>query len=331
MTNRWKGCLLGACVAASVAAGCRGEAGDGKEGALAVAHPHVELRREDDGSVVMTFDEESRSRLALKLAEVKASSLAPEREAYGRVLDPSTFVAAVGEVRAAASALQAATSELERSKRLAAHDNVPVRAVEAAVVAESQARAAFESAQARLLLGWGAELASRKDVADLVAALVSRDAVLVRIDLPSREPMALRGVHFAFADSPGDSIEGSLVGAAPAVDEKLQGQGFLALVRPNRSGLAPGAFLTAVLELEGASTPAALVARSSVVRAEGKAWIYLQQGETGSYRRVEVSLDRATAAGWLVTRGAEAGDRAVVEGAQQLLSEEALADSAAGD
>ena len=58
-----------------------------------------------------------------------------------------------------------------------------------------------------------------------------------------------------------------------------------------------------------------------VVRHAARSWIYLQTAPDKFTRR-EITPDRPAEQGWFITSGLKESDRAVVSGAQLLLSEE---------
>ena len=101
----------------------------------------------------------------------------------------------------------------------------------------------------------------------------------------------------------------------------MQGRGYLFLVTPNPSRLAPGAAVTGFLSLPGEAQSGVAVPRDAVVRFNGATWVYVQTGED-TFQRTEVALDRPLENGWFVREGLKPQDKVVIVGAQQLLSEE---------
>jgi hypothetical protein len=69
------------------------------------------------------------------------------------------------------------------------------------------------------------------------------------------------------------------------------------------------------------------VPNSALVRYEGEVFIYLQKAED-KFQREEVKLDMPQKDGWAITGDVSAGDKVVIVGAQQLLSEELKSRSA---
>jgi multidrug efflux pump subunit AcrA (membrane-fusion protein) len=118
-----------------------------------------------------------------------------------------------------------------------------------------------------------------------------------------------------------ETVEAQFLGPAPAVDPQMQGLGFLFLVAPNSTHLLPGAAVTGFLSLPGDQQSGVLVPRDAFVRFNGGTWTYRQSGDQ-TFERVEVPLEHPLADGWFVSEGFKAGDKLVVVGAQELLSEE---------
>ena len=75
------------------------------------------------------------------------------------------------------------------------------------------------------------------------------------------------------------------------------------------------------LAVGGEPKKGVLVPASALVRHEGQTFVYLQKGDD-KFEREEVKLDVPLKGGWLVTSDLSAGEKIVVTGAQQLLSEE---------
>jgi multidrug efflux pump subunit AcrA (membrane-fusion protein) len=64
-----------------------------------------------------------------------------------------------------------------------------------------------------------------------------------------------------------------------------------------------------------------IVPPEAVVRREGAAWAYAQR-DAEKFERIGLALDKRLNQGWFVGKGLAPGDKVVVNGAQQLLSEE---------
>ena len=116
-------------------------------------------------------------------------------------------------------------------------------------------------------------------------------------------------------------FRGERVSLASAIDPRTLGEGYLFRVTGLGALLRPGAAVTAYLQVPGKPAKGVLIPQSSIVRSGGKTWVY-RQIDDDKFTREEVTLNRSTPRGWLVTQGTSAGSRIVTVGAQMLLSEE---------
>lgn len=271
----------------------------------------------------LALDAAAESRAGLALGAALAARGRGEIEAYGQVLDPVPLAEAVFARRAARAALEAARKEYARVKALHRGDaNASTRELEAADVAFQRARLDLELAQARLASGWGAALAGRQDLDELVQGLAQRRMALARLDLPAGEalagaPSAAR-VRPASARAAGDPAQ--LLGPAPSTDPSVQGHGFLVLLEP---GPAPGTALVGRLTFPERSVRGVRVPRSAVVWRDGQAFVYVALGAGRFERRaVELHGQGDDERSWLVTGALAPGDPVVVSGAALLLSAE---------
>lgn len=281
------------------------------------------VSRNASGEVVLTMDDETQKRIALKIAALVPMQLEPEVKGYGRVLDPTPLSSLVAELVSARATAEASQKELERLKVLSTQDNTSARVLQTADAATQRDRALADSARQRLLVGWSSAIADRKDLADLVQSLATGDNALVRIDLLAGEflktqPLGAR--LFALSDE-NNAVEAEFIGTAPAVDAQTQGQGFLFLVKSRQPGFVAGAALLGYLKIAGEVRNGVVIPRAAVTRFNGKPWIYLETAEHTFVRR-EISLETPLADGWFVGQGMKPGDRVAVSGAQLLLSEE---------
>ena len=281
------------------------------------------VSRNASGETVLTMDEETQKRIALKVAPLAPMQLEPEVKGYGRVLDPAPLSSLVAELVSARVAAGASQKELERLKVLSAQDNTSPRALQAADAAAQRDRALADSTRQRLLAAWGSALADRKDLAELVESVATGENALVRVDLLAgaflkTPPFGAR--LFALSDE-NNAVEAEFIGTVPAVDAQTQGQGFLFLVKSRQPGFVAGAALLGYVKIAGEAQSGVVIPRAAVTRFNGKPWIYLLT-DTNTFLRREISLERPLAEGWFAAQGLKPGDRAVVGGAQLLLSEE---------
>ena len=274
-----------------------------------------------NGETFLKVDRETQARMGLKTAPLAAVQVKPEVQGYGRVLDPTPLAALLAEGASTKAALQASTREYERLKVLHEGQNASTRALEAAEAAMKRDEVLLDSVQPRLLLGWGKAVASQPDLRAFARSLASQETALVRVDLPLQQSLKMppTGGRLAALTAPEHLAEAQFLGPAPTADSQMQGQGFLFLQKSNP--LPPGAAVVAWLDVPGETESGVIVPRAALLRHEGEVFIYLQTGEDTFVRR-EIELDRPVENGWFVHKCLKSQDKAVVVGAQELLSEE---------
>jgi hypothetical protein len=174
--------------------------------------------------------------------------------------------------------------------------------------------AAVRQEWGKVVTKWIAE-----DSTELQQVLNQRQ-MLVQITLPSAEnPELPKKISLELPDS--TRTETTLVSPVPRADPRIQGKSYL-YVASGESGLAPGTNLLAHLAV-GARMAGVIVPASAVVWSVGKAWVYQQTAQDRFIRR-PVATNLPVENGYFIARGLHAGDKVVTQGAQALLSEEAL-------
>lgn len=263
--------------------------------------------------------QEQQASAALLVAKPKAMELKPETKAFGRVLDAAPLATLLAEIQTSQSSLTASAKEFERLKSLG--ENAAPRALETAEAAMKRDQATLESAQARLLAGWGKSFTSRADLAVLTRSLLVQEAALVRVDLPAGENLTSepRGVRLALLTGDAPAREAELLGPAPTTDLQAQGQAFFALIRDHAP--PPGTALAAWLVTGGVAQHGFRLPRTAVVQHESGLFVFVQTGDS-VFERKRVQVAKSQHDGVFVISGIGADDRVVMTGAQQLLSEE---------
>ena len=278
------------------------------------------VRTGANGATVITLDAKTQKLAGLQTATLAAATRRPEIQAYGRVLDSAALVTLHDEVLAARAALRAAQLEYQRLEKLRAEDNAPARALETAAAEMKHDQSALASAAAQLAAASGQAVAGAPP--GFFRSLARQDSVLVRLDLPAGEmPAAAPTAAQLVLPGMQQPVAANFVGRAATTDPQVQGAGFLFLATNAPATLAPGLALAGFLQLPGEPLHGVVVPGDAVVRADGRAWIYVQTGET-DFTRHEISLDHPLAGGWFVTNNVAPGGQVVVTGAQTLLSEE---------
>ena len=275
-----------------------------------------------NGQTFLKLDKETQERAGLKIAPLEAATLKPEVKGFGRVLDPSPLAALLIESATARAALEASTREFSRLKTLHAQDqNVSTRVLETAEAATKRDQILVQSVDLKLLTGWGKAIAGQSDLGAFVRALAAQESALARIDLPlgetlNKPPGAGRIAALANETNP---VEAEFLGPVVSADPQTQGQGFLFLLRKNP--LPPGAAVAGWITVPGDAANGVLVPRSALVRHEGEVFVYVQTSDE-LFLRQEIELDHPLSEGWFVDEGLKPGQKLVLTGAQQLLSEE---------
>ena len=281
---------------------------------------------------------QSDAELAAAQAAFKASSLELERartlakqnNVSERALQAAEAAAAKDNVAVTSAKLggtrAAQTAELAVQKdrlQLDLTDATTTRAVQAAETAVHRDEVAAGAVRAKLATAYGRMLLDHEKLVEFAQSLVVGQTALVRLDVPAGEPLKElpTAAHLISPADAGAVIAAQLLGPAGGTDAQLQGQGFLLLVKQEASRLAPGTLVTGFLRLHGEVEHGVTVPRSAIVRHEGEAFIYIATKD-GEFTKKEIELEHATPGGWFVHEGLKAGERVVVSGAQQLLSEE---------
>ena len=273
-----------------------------------------------NGATRVSLDARTQQLIGLKTAALPAATLAPEIEAYGRVLDSAALISLENDVISAEAAFQASRPEYERLKKLSAENNTSAFALQSAEARMEHDRGALETARAQLMAASCKAL--MEEPSDFFERLAEQQIVLVRLDLPvgdtiTNTPAAAQLTLPGFTAA----VPAEFLGRAASTDPQSPGRGFLFSATNATALLTPGLPVAGTLRVSGQSLNGVIVPEDAVVRANERAWIYVQTDETNFERR-ELILNRPTGGGWFVTNSIAPGDKVVVIGAQTLLSEE---------
>jgi hypothetical protein len=280
------------------------------------------VTHDEQGNTVVSMSDEDQGDAGIVFGNPAAGQWSQEVKGYGRALDPAPLAGLLNELILAQAATNATTREWERQKTLLAQTNTSPRALQAAEAAALRDQLAVQSVRDRLALAWGATLAGRSDLAEFVQLLASRQAVLLRVDLPGGESLAALPAGARVVTLSGKTAEAKFLSPTVDVDPQFQGQGLLFTIQPNTNALAPGQAVTVWMQVPGEPMTGVIVPGESVLRLEGAGWVYVMNKGGESFTRRKIALDRPTEAGWFVTEPLKADDYIVVKGAQTLLSEE---------
>jgi hypothetical protein len=284
-----------------------------------------------NGGTLVNLDQGTQKLIGLETTNLALSALAQEIKGYGRVLDPAPLVGMLRDIASARVALDASAKEYQRVKGLYEREaNASARVLETGEATMKRDQIALNAAEAQLMSVWGSAVAQQPDAA-FVQSLAIRQTALVRLDLPSGELLTETPTGGRLL-APGiaQDIDARFLGRAATTDPQTQGAGFLLLATNALGRLTPGLALTGFLQLPGEAVRGVIVPDRALVRAEERAWVYVQTTETGFMRR-SINLNHPLADGWFVTTGVSSGERLVVTAAQTLLSEERKAQIKIGD
>ena len=146
------------------------------------------------------------------------------------------------------------------------------------------------------------------------------DSPLVQVAWSADLPEPPARMSFSSAAG-GPRVEAALIGPAAEADPVTRSPAWLYRVRGRWKGMRPGASVTAHLPDARGVRSGVLIPAGAVVQWDALAWAY-QEKEPGRYVRVRVPTDLPVSGGWLVSGPLSPGDRVVITGAGQLLSEE---------
>ncbi len=305
-----------------------------RESELALARATLKL---DEDTVRLT-KAQSAAELAAAEAAVKASSLELERtrtlakqnNVSERALQAAEATATKDKVGIETAKLGGAratgAAELAAQKdrlQLDLADATTARVVQTAEAAVQRDEVAAGATRAKLATAYGRMLLDHPNLVEFAHSLVAGQTALVRLDVPAGEPLkaAPLGAKLIAPSDAGEVIAAQLLGPATTSDAQTQGQGFLLLVKSEAARLAAGTMITGFLRLPGELEHGVTVPRAAIVRHEGEAFIYIATKDD-EFTKKEIELEHATEAGWFVREGLKVGEKIVVVGAQQLLSEE---------
>ena len=290
----------------------------------AAANP-VEAKKENP----LHITQEKRTASGITLVTPTTKIVAPEIDAFGRVLDPSTLVSAITDLDLAQSAAAVSEKELQRVRQLHEFNgNASTQALDAAEAAAARDRTTFSAAKFRLAVTWGKAVADSAANGSLKSALVG-GASLVRIDVLGNGPLPanLKTAEVSAAGST-NVFAAEVLGPAPAADPQIQGLSFLALVHEHVFPF--GSALNAKMPTAGEAKPAFFLPRSAIIYHQGSAWVYVL-GEEDTFERKLISLGSSRDSEIAVLSGISGEEQVVATGAEQILAAELQAGESAGD
>jgi len=295
------------------------------------SEPESRVKHGTNGEVVITLDAATQKIMGLETTSLVATQMNAQVKAFGRALDPAPLAELVVELSKTELEFDNSHAELERMKVLKEQNNASEKAFQTAENTYRQNQVAVSAVLSRIKSTWGQKLmemtgpivvpvGTTRKWDGALEQLMDGQTGLVRVDLSpgGHVEEQLGSARLIPLDEGAPPIEARFFDNARTVDPQTQGRGLLFLVE--NAKLAPGAAVTAFMDMPGAGADGAIVPRSAVVRANGATWVYLQKSDD-SFERTEVTLTAPVANGWFA-KGLSADAKVVMVGAQQLLSEE---------
>jgi len=273
------------------------------------------------GTVHLETDDQEKA--DIQMAKPTPMEYKAETAGFARVLDPASLIAEMSELDMDKSALDASSKELARTQTLKASDNASAQALETADAAVKHDQAQLAAVQARMISEWGAVLVSREDLPQLAHSLLTREAALVRVDVPGGEnlPTAPLTVHLAPVGGDAMPVEAELLGPAASTDAQVQGSALICILRQNPP--VPGMQMSASITGADAGQKGLQLPGKAIVRYDGDTFIYAQtNNEDFERRRVKLGATLRDGTVFIPSGEVTAQDQVVVNGAAQLLSEE---------
>lgn len=287
-----------------------------------------------NGQTIVTLDAATQTRSGIEVATLKAASHRPELSANAVVLPVedlttlrNSYLTAASQVEKAKAALDVSREEYKRLKELYQdNQNASAKAFQGAEGAWRSDETSLMAARDSLALNeslvrqtWGTVLADWliTNSPTFEQILAQKDSLL-QVSMPpgsTGDPPREASVQLPDGKKP----PARFVSVFPRVDTRIQSPAYL-YITPTRGGIIPG--MTLILSLpEGPLIRGVVVPSRAVVWWHEKAWAYVESSP-GRFTRREVVIDVPVSSGWFVAGGFAPGDRVVISGAQQLLSEE---------
>jgi hypothetical protein len=285
------------------------------------------------GETFITLDEKTQAASGIETRALRATTQRQEYRANAIVLSiqsltqlRTNYLSDLAQVDKAKTALEVSEPEYERLKRLYEdNQNAAAKTVQAAEGTwhsdQVTLRAANEALQMNDTLArqsWGEVVAKWiSDGSPTLDRILMQKDLLVQVSFAGRSSAAPPRASIQLPS--GKTQPAEFISSYPSVDPRVQSASFLYLAEDTLE-LTPGMTLS-VLVPTGPSERGVIIPGSATVWWQGKAWTYVQTAPQRFARR-EVPTDWPVSEGWFTPSGFKAGEKVVIRGGQQLLSEE---------
>lgn len=299
----------------------------------------IPLRTEiHDGVLVLRLSLQQQQVSGLITEPAQTLQIDLEDKTFASVLSVDELLAAREQYQLIKAELAIVQTALNASKRV--YERLKVLNEEAANISKNKlddARAQKALEESRVLKlklelnsqkntmqrKWGkilSHLALHKD-ADYFEDFLNQDKALLLMALKSEQlmPYGLDSVYISRSTSRMEAEPALVLSPAPNTDPVSQGESYF--IQSSLKGLRPGMRLNVWIPKNTDSNEGVFIPDSAVVWHEGLPWAYVKSDDELFTRKAlnnAIEID----AGWLVSENFEAGQQVLVQGAQQLLSEE---------
>jgi hypothetical protein len=272
------------------------------------------------GEAMIVLDSADLDRLGLRMAVLRSSTAAPVRRLAGELVPEPDRITAVRAPIAGRLSVPDGGRWPGFGDRVSAGGEI-------AQVSDAKP---LVLARGGVVTQVGAQPGEMVQAGQLLLEVTDYDRALARIAWPPDAPPPPPQVVLSLGTPGAKTVRGRLVGAAPSADPVTRLPAYLYRAERGWAGARPGAAVVAGIPDRGAPSRGVVVPDRAIVQWQGLTWAFLQRG-AGRFRRVRVPIDRPVAGGFLATGELTAGDTVVVQGAEQLLSEEFRARVTVGD
>lgn len=336
ISSGWLSTLVAALLSLLVLSGCTNRVEKEEEEHQAPAKKEAAAVSVENGQTIVTVDPATQKRLGLEVVSLTPTVTRGQVTAPALVLsvqDLATFRTSylATQAQLQKSQLEAGVNHKEYSRLktlFEENQNVSEKSLQSAEGALQANEADARTAEQQLALQrsvvqeeWGTVVAgwALRDSPEL-QSLFDQRAFLVQITIPY--PSTFEPPKTISLEIPSEArTQASFVSALPKVDPRIQGKSLL-YFGPAHTGIYPGLNLLAHLSV-GSQMQGVVVPTSAVVWSESKAWVY-REAPPSRFTRQPIPTDVPVDKGFFVRAGVSPGDRIVIQGAQVLLSREAL-------
>ncbi len=177
------------------------------------------------------------------------------------------------------------------------------------------------AAEARL--NWGKKLTdwALSTNPDQLNAFLSGRQTLLQITLPVNKQLAgdIQNIYVEASGNRSSAHQARLISATPQTDNSAQGESYFFQTDDNR--IRTGMRVAAWIPEQGESQSGVVIPKSTLIWYMDQAFVYIKTAKEQFSRRT-IDQYSATADGYFVGSGINAGEQLVVTGGQMLLSEE---------